>query len=202
MLVIFCKGIYLNFHSRICVTWSRSCHSATVSWKAIKGVMDMVTSTKQNIRKICISVSQYFDIWCLWLNARCHYLPLSYMSVCMFVHIPSYKMTQSVASNLQNKCSIASIHQMQTFSASLSLCAGNSPVTCEFLAQRPVTRGFDVLFNLRLNKCLSKSSWGWRLRPLWRHRNVLYGTLSKLTLIVMLHCCFIAVVDMLSPYQV
>ena len=35
-------------------------------------------------------------------------------------------------------------------------CAGNSPVTGEFLAQRPVTRSFDVFCDLRLNKRLSK----------------------------------------------
>ena len=35
-------------------------------------------------------------------------------------------------------------HQMETFSALLSICAGNSPVTGEFLTQRPVTRRFDV----------------------------------------------------------
>ena len=32
---------------------------------------------------------------------------------------------------------------METFSALLAFCAGNSPVTGEFPAQRPVTRGFD-----------------------------------------------------------
>ena len=35
-------------------------------------------------------------------------------------------------------------HQMETFSALLAFCAGNSPVTGEFPAQRPVTRSFDV----------------------------------------------------------
>ena len=35
-------------------------------------------------------------------------------------------------------------HQMETFSALLALCAGNSPVTGEFPAQSPVTRSFDV----------------------------------------------------------
>ena len=34
-------------------------------------------------------------------------------------------------------------NQMETFSALLVLCAGNSPVTLEFPSQRPVTRGFD-----------------------------------------------------------
>ena len=39
-------------------------------------------------------------------------------------------------------------HQMETFSALLALCAGNSPVTGEFPSQRPVTRSFDVFFHL------------------------------------------------------
>ena len=47
--------------------------------------------------------------------------------------------------------------QMETFSALLALCAGNSPVTCEFAAQRPVTRSFGVFFDLRLNKRLSEA---------------------------------------------
>ena len=38
---------------------------------------------------------------------------------------------------------------METFSALLTICAGNSPVTGEFRAQRPVTRSFDVFFDLR-----------------------------------------------------
>ena len=63
-------------------------------------------------------------------------------------------------------------HQMETSSALLALCTGNSPVTGEFPAQRPVTRSFDVFFDLRLNKRLSKRSWGWWFetpsRSLWR----------------------------------
>ena len=41
-------------------------------------------------------------------------------------------------------------HQMETFSALLAICVGNSPVPGEFPAQRPVTRSFDVFFDLRL----------------------------------------------------
>ena len=37
-------------------------------------------------------------------------------------------------------------HQMETFSALLALCAGNSPVTAEFPSQWPMTRSFDVFF--------------------------------------------------------
>ena len=63
-------------------------------------------------------------------------------------------------------------HQMEIFSALLALC-----VTGEFPAQRPVMRSFDVFFDVRLNKRLSKQSWGWWLetlsRSLWRHCNVL-----------------------------
>ena len=69
-------------------------------------------------------------------------------------------------------------HQMETFSALLAICAGNSPVPTEFPGQRPVTRSFGVFFDLRLNKRLSKQSWGWWFetlpRPLWRHSNVNY----------------------------
>ena len=52
-------------------------------------------------------------------------------------------------------------HQVETFSVLLALCAGNSPVTGEFPTQRPVTRSFDVFFDLGLNKPLSKQSCGW-----------------------------------------
>ena len=118
-------------------------------------------------------------------------------------------------------------HQMETFSALLAICAGNSPVPVnsphkgqwrrvlmfslictwinvwknnretgdfrrhsthydvivmnspvpgEFPTQRPVTRSFDVFFDLHLNKEMSKQSWGWWFetlsRPLWCHCNV------------------------------
>ena len=45
---------------------------------------------------------------------------------------------------------------METFSALLAICAGNSPVAGEFPTQRPVTQSFDVFFDLRLNIRLSK----------------------------------------------
>ena len=45
----------------------------------------------------------------------------------------------------------------------------------EFPAKRPVTGSFDVIFDLSLNKRLSKQSWGWwfetQSRLLWRHCN-------------------------------
>ena len=66
-------------------------------------------------------------------------------------------------------------HQMETFSTLLPICAGNSPIHGEFLAQRPVTRSFDVYFDMHPNKRLSKQSWGWWFETpscaLWRHCN-------------------------------
>ena len=63
--------------------------------------------------------------------------------------------------------------QMETFSALLAFCAGNSPVTVVFPLQRPVTRSFDIFFNLCPNKRLSKQSWRRSYEKpsssLWRH---------------------------------
>ena len=42
-------------------------------------------------------------------------------------------------------------HEMETLFTLLAICAGNSPVTGEFPAQKPVTRSCDVFFDLRLN---------------------------------------------------
>ena len=74
--------------------------------------------------------------------------------------------------------------QMEPFSALVAICAGNSPVPGEFPAQRPVTRGFDVLFDLHLNKRLSKQWWGWWFetpsRTLLRHCKVYAQILREL----------------------
>ena len=50
-----------------------------------------------------------------------------------------------------------------------------------------MTRSFDVFFDLRLNKRLSKQSWGWWFetlsRPLWRHCNVYINRMDESTTI-------------------
>ena len=82
-------------------------------------------------------------------------------------------------------------HQMKTFSALLALCAGPG----EFRAKMPVSRRFDVFFDLRLNKRLSKQSWGWWFetlsRPLWRHRNEIW---------VAVLCCVSLLYGMIKLY--
>ena len=64
---------------------------------------------------------------------------------------------------------------METFSSVLAICAGNSPVNGEFPSQRPVTRSFDVFFDLHRNKRLSiQSRRRWFETPscsLWRRSN-------------------------------
>ena len=66
-------------------------------------------------------------------------------------------------------------HEMETFSALLVLCAGNSPVTSELPLQRLVTRSMEVFFDQRPNKRLSEQSrrcwFETPSHPLWRHWN-------------------------------
>ena len=66
-------------------------------------------------------------------------------------------------------------HEMETFSALLAICEGNSPVPGEFPAQRPVTRSLDVFMVLHPNKRLGKQWLGWWFEtpscPIGRHRN-------------------------------
>ena len=76
---------------------------------------------------------------------------------------------------------------MELFSALLAICAGYSPGPGEFPAQRSVPGSFDVFFDLRLNKRLSKQSGGWWFEtlscPLWRQCNGLYGNASRVLMI-------------------
>ena len=56
---------------------------------------------------------------------------------------------------------------METFPALLVLCARNSAVPGDFPSQRPVTRSFDIFFDLYL---LSRGWWfETPSRSLWRH---------------------------------
>ena len=87
---------------------------------------------------------------------------ISLLSVRAFINLPLYKFGYKF-DNISKLIFPVPWwrHQMETFSALLAICAGNSPVHGEFPAQKPVTRSFDVFFDLHLNKRLSKQSWGW-----------------------------------------
>ena len=72
-------------------------------------------------------------------------------------------------------------NQIETRSALLALCAGNSPITGEFPSQRPVTRSFEVFFDIRLNKRLGKQS---RSRRFFRRHCAHYDvTVRKIVVI-------------------
>ena len=85
------------------------------------------------------------------------------------------------------------------------VCAGNSPVTGEFPAQRPVTRSFDVSLVFALIKRLSKRSWGWWFetptRWLWRHCN---GVWCQLIALIWSFCIWICAIlthcGLVPPY--
>ena len=103
----------------------------------------------------------------------------TYSTVCLTANSDKY--VRSKATTNKHLTGIQMIiswwsHQIETFSTLLAICAGNLPVPGEFPAQRPVTRGFDVFFDLCLNKRLSKQLWGWWFEmpshPLWRHCNL------------------------------
>ena len=97
-------------------------------------------------------------VWWRWA----HYLDHNHFSLSWDVHaFHSWMMTSSNGN---------------IFRVTGPLC-GEFTGPGEFPAQRPVTRSFDVFFDLRLNKRLSKQPWGWWLETpswsLWRHCNVL-----------------------------
>ena len=97
---------------------------------------------------------------------------------CLLLITPTWLFIPRYWSSSQEYSSLGNTwwrHQMETFSALLTICAGNSPASGEFPTQRPVTLSFDVFFDLCLNKRLKKQTWGWWFetlsRPLWRNYN-------------------------------
>ena len=112
-----------------------------------------------------------------WLKYHKRYL----FSFAFFVFRLFLNFVQTMSAPWTNVNTIGWRHKMETFSALLALCVGNSPVTGEFPSQRPVTWGVDVVCDLRLNTRLSKQSWGWWFetssRSLWRHGKVTYASI-------------------------
>ena len=119
----------------------------------------------------------------LWFQTK---FPRSHYSNVTWCHVTNYRQIDCFGFNRLATTTASLFHitvhswwrdQMETFSALLARCPGNSPVTREFPAQRPVTRSFDVFFDLRPNKRLSKQSSGWWFETpscsLWRHCNVM-----------------------------
>ena len=84
-------------------------------------------------------------------------------------------------------------HQMETFSALLAICAGNSPVPGEFPTQRPVTRSFDVtLICARINAWVNNREAG-DLRRYRPHCDVIVMISWTLSLLVQVMACCLSV---------
>ena len=75
-------------------------------------------------------------------------------------------------------------HQMETFSALLAICAGNSPVIGEFPAQRPVTLSFHVFFDLINDWVKNRKAGGLR-----RHRAHYEVIVMRKIFFVACACC-------------
>ena len=79
-------------------------------------------------------------------------------------------------------------HQMETFSALQALCEGNPSITGGLSSQRPVTRSFDVFFDLCLNKRLSKNRYAGDLRRNRAHYDVTVMSWIIMNLFSLLLC--------------
>ena len=135
----------------------------------------------------------HIHIWRGWSKS---FLPhtgmVTQMMPLQWRHMSLFRLTTKETSKIRNTWWR---HEMETFSALLAICAGNSPVPGEIPAQRPVKRSFDVYFDLCLNKRLSKQSWGWRFEtsscPLWRHRNVPGSDMENVFIFMSFHVFFV-----------
>ena len=89
-------------------------------------------------------------------------------------------------SNSMKLCSILLNHDDVIKWKHFPRYAGNSPVNGEFPTQRPVTRSFDVFFDMRLNTRLSKQWWSPASRlVIWDYDvTVMYCTCHDSTSIV------------------
>ena len=90
-------------------------------------------------------------------------------------------------------------HQMKKEFRVTGLLCGEFTGSGEFPTQRPMTRSFDVFFDLRLNKRLSKQPWGWWFetpsRSLWRQCYELtiqksWGDITEIIRYTLLFWCY------------
>ena len=152
-----------------------------MAWRRIGGKplneLTMIINNDPVHWRICSSQHiQEFDVMCSYVHISYSFHGINYL----MLQPSALKYSSQCCWWLWRWCSWGCVswwrHQMEAFSALLAICAGNSPIPGEFPTQRPVTRSFDVYFDLRPNKRLSKQLWGWwfetQSRSLWRHRNV------------------------------
>ena len=160
-MTVFNSTIFIRYKNSQPLNWKEhdntlmpahnGCHFADDGFMCISLEINVCNMVKILLSLILrVDKSTVINVWCLGTaQATRHYI-----------------LTNSEPAHSQNSISYPTSyrtpriswwrHQMETFSALLALCAGNSPVHGEFPTQRPVTRSFDVFLDLRLNKRLSK----------------------------------------------
>ena len=112
----------------------------------------------------CLVISKtQIQIW--WQDRVVNYMLMNWKrSMSLWGYLPGAPLTMMTSSN------------GNIFRVTGPLC-GEFTGPGEFPTQRPVTRSFDVFFDLRLNKRLSKQPWGWWFETpswsLWRQCNEL-----------------------------
>ena len=108
---------------------------------------------------------------CVWIDVK-YYTSITKANA-TYISLPSFMLADSACHSEIHDDVIKWKHfpRCWPFVRGIHRSTVNSP-------QRPVTRRFDVFFDLRLSKRLSKQSWGWWFetlpRPLWHHSNVTY----------------------------
>ena len=139
------------------------CHRRFPSQRPMARNIDVLINLRLNKRLNKHSKRRWFETHSLWRHFNgalgtscqmCHQIYL-YIGICFNIFLPWCNKHFRIYTALIMFMSRWR-HQMETFASLLAICAGNMPVPGEFSTQRPVTRSFDVFFDLRLNKRLSK----------------------------------------------
>ena len=161
--------IHININTVLAVPVNTS----AVYWTNIKGMYTLVGSFESPGTRICIWLCNVYIYIYIYIYTR----DISYQwqtdrYVISIIHL--LEIPQSCTKPYTHGTTMITSCNGNILRVTGHLC-GNSPVPGEFLAQRPMTRSFGVLFDLRLNQRLSKQSWRWWFetlsRPLWRHCN-------------------------------
>ena len=142
--------------------------------------------------QICIAFLIHLIEWQLFIFISLSVIPLISCQICIafLIHLIEWQLfifisltNEMYAHSVVHVVSVYqtqhSVHMMTSSNGNIfrvtgPLC-GEFTGPGEFPTQRPVTQSFDVFFDLRLNKRLSKQPWGWWFETsswsLWRQWN-------------------------------
>ena len=120
-----------GFHSlwlSVCMKW-HSCNCTGLSAK-LKCISEVILDYSKHEIWMRMLIKSLFDRWKIHFDHWTHHDRFPWETF-----LPDW---------FSSSCFKWWRHQMETFSALLAICEGNSPVTGEFPAQRPVTRSVDI----------------------------------------------------------